>query len=81
MKDKLVTIGKNGRLVIPVSYRRKMGIAEGDKLALHYEDGTIMIMTPRQALRFAQSLVRRYVSEERSLADELIAERKQESNE
>ncbi len=79
MIEKLVTLGKNGRLVIPVSYRKKMGVAEGDKLVLHYEDGTIKIMTLRQAVRFAQSLVRRYVSKERSLANELIAERQRES--
>ena len=79
MTEKLVTMGKNGRLVIPVSYRRKMGVAEGDRLVLQYEDGTIRIMTLRQAVRFAQSLVRRYVPEQVSLAGELIAERQRES--
>lgn len=79
MTEKMVTLGKNGRLVIPVSYRKKMGVAEGDKLVLRYEDGTIKIMTLREAVRFAQSLVRRYVPDQRSLADELVAERQRES--
>jgi AbrB family looped-hinge helix DNA binding protein len=79
MTEKMVTLGKNGRLVIPASYRKKMGVAEGDKLVLHYEDETIKIMTLRQAVRFAQSLVRRYVPKQHSLAVELIAERKRES--
>jgi AbrB family looped-hinge helix DNA binding protein len=80
MLDKMVSLGKNGRLVIPVSYRKKMGITEGDRLVLRLEDGTLKIMTPRLAVRFAQSLVRRYVPDGRSLADELIAERRKESS-
>ena len=79
MDEKVVILGENGRLVIPATYRKRMGVSPGDKLILRYEDGALKIMTPRQAVRFAQSLVRRYVSEERSLADELIAERRQEA--
>ncbi len=79
MSEMLVTLGENGRLVIPVTFRKKMGISPGDRLILRYEDGALRIMTPREAVRFAQSLVRRYVSKERSLADELISERRQES--
>lgn len=79
MDDKLVIMGKNGRLVIPAAYRRRMGVSAGDKLILRCEDGSLKIMTPRQAVRFAQSLVRQYVPEERSLAEELIGERKKES--
>ncbi len=78
MIEKMVILGKNGRLVIPVTYRRQMGVSEGDKLILRYEDGAIRIMTPRQAVKFAQSLVRRYVPSRRPLADELIAERKKD---
>jgi AbrB family looped-hinge helix DNA binding protein len=78
--DKLVILGRNGRLVIPVAYRKKMRISAGDQLILRYEDGALRIMTPHQAVQFAQLLVRQYVQEDRSLADELIAERKRESS-
>lgn len=79
MSDKMVILGKNGRFVIPATYRKKMGISEGDRLILRHEDGVLRIMTPAQAVRYAQSLVRRYVPDNRSLAEELIAERKRES--
>ncbi len=79
MNEKMVTLGKNGRLVIPAQYRRKMGVAEGDKLILRFEDNALRVMTPNQALRSAQELVRRYIPEGRSLSEELIAERRRES--
>ena len=78
--DRLAILGRNGRLVIPIAYRKKMRISAGHRLILRYEDGSLRIMTARQAVQFAQSLVRRYVQEDRSLADELIAERKKESS-
>jgi AbrB family looped-hinge helix DNA binding protein len=78
--EKLVILGRNGRLVIPAAYRKKMQISAGDRLILRYKDGSLRIMTPHQAVQFAQSLVRRYVQEDRSLADELIAERKKASS-
>ncbi len=75
----MVMLGRNGRIVIPAVYRKKMRISEGDRLVLHYEEGALRLMTPSQAVQFAQSLVRQYVQDNRSLADELIAERKKES--
>lgn len=77
--EKMVMLGRNGRIVIPAVYRKKMRISEGDRLVLHYEEGALRLMTPSQAVQFAQSLVRQYVQDNRSLADELIAERKKES--
>lgn len=74
-----VMIGEGGRLVIPAPYRQALGVGEGDMVSLRLEDGELRILTPRQALRRAQVLVRRYVPAARSLADELIAERQQEA--
>jgi len=64
-----------GRIVIPVEYRRALGLRVGDEVILRLEDGEVRLLTPRQAIRRAQELVRRYVPAGRSLADELIVER------
>ncbi len=72
-------LGKNGRVVIPAQFRKALGVAEGDTLMMTLEDGTIRILTPRKALQRVQEMVRRYVPEGVSLADELIQERRAEA--
>jgi bifunctional DNA-binding transcriptional regulator/antitoxin component of YhaV-PrlF toxin-antitoxin module len=77
MSEIMVKLGKGSRLVVPAGYRKAMGIAAGDTLILRFEAGILHIMTPRQAIKQAQDLVRGYVPKERSLVDEFIAERRQ----
>ncbi|MDR7555347.1 MAG: AbrB/MazE/SpoVT family DNA-binding domain-containing protein [Armatimonadota bacterium] len=72
-------IGKGGRLVIPAPYRRLLGLRVGDEVIVRLEEGELRILTPRQALARARELVRRYVAPDRSLARELLAERRAES--
>lgn len=72
-------LGKNGRIVIPVQFRKALGVLEGDELMMSLRDGEIRIFTRDQAIRNIQAMVRRYVPEGRSLADELIAERRAEA--
>jgi bifunctional DNA-binding transcriptional regulator/antitoxin component of YhaV-PrlF toxin-antitoxin module len=75
-----VALGEGGRLVIPASYRRVLSWNEGEDLILRLEDGELRILTPQQGLNRAQALVREHVPAGRSLADELIAERRQEAS-
>ena len=70
---------EGGRIVIPAEYRQALGLRVGDELILRLEDGEVRIFTARQAIRRAQELVRRYIPQSRSLADELIAERRKEN--
>jgi len=46
---------------------------------LQLEDREVLVLTPRQAIKRAQDLVRRYVPQGRSLSQELIAERRDEA--
>ena len=71
-------LGKNGRVVIPAHFRKDLGISEGDNLLISLDDGVIRIMTLHKAIQRVQESVRRYVPEGRSLADELIQERRAE---
>lgn len=80
MERETVTLGSNGRLVIPAKFRHALGIEEGDDLLLEFEDGELRLTSRQRALRRAKDLVRQYVPEGTSLADELIAERREEAS-
>ena len=74
-----IQIGNAGRIVIPVEIRKAMGVDDGDTLSARVEDGVLVLMSPDTAIRKAQELVRRYIPEDVSLVDELIAERRAEA--
>jgi AbrB family looped-hinge helix DNA binding protein len=71
-------LAEGGRIVIPAEYRQALGLHVGDELILRLEDGEVRIFTAHQAIKRAQELVRRYIPQNRSLADELINERRRE---
>jgi AbrB family looped-hinge helix DNA binding protein len=70
-------VNENGRVVIPASYRKALGINVGDEVVLRIEDEELRITTLKRRLEQAQRRVRRYVKPGRSLAAELIAERRE----
>ncbi len=70
-------VNQNGRVVIPASFRKALGINAGDQLVLRIEDDELRIMTLKRRLERAQRLVRKYVKPGVSLVDELIAERRE----
>lgn len=72
-----VTVGPQGRLVIPSDIRREMGIGPGDVL-LALVEGQRLVLEKREAV--LRRLLQRFerVPAEVSLADELIAERRSE---
>lgn len=68
-------VNENGRVVIPASFRKALGINAGDEVVLRIEDDELRITTLQRRLARAQRRIRRYVKPGRSLVDELIAER------
>jgi AbrB family looped-hinge helix DNA binding protein len=74
-----VRITEGGRLVIPVEYRRALGIEVGDEVILQLEEGELWIMTRAEAIKRAQEIVARRVGRGRSLRAELSAERRAEA--
>ena len=72
-------IAAGGRVVIPAEFRRALGLRDGDAVTLRLIDGEVRIMSVRESIRRAQEIVRQYVPRGRSLADELIAERRCEA--
>ncbi len=72
-------VAEGGRIVIPAEFRRALGLDVGDEVILDLGEGQLTVLTPRQAIKRAQELVRRYVPKGHRLADELIAERRVET--
>lgn len=77
MEEIRTSIAGNGRIVIPSSFRKALGIEAGDELVLRLEENELRITTQRQRLAKAKALVRRHVAPGKSLVDELIEERRE----
>jgi AbrB family looped-hinge helix DNA binding protein len=72
-----VSLGRQGRLVIPAPLRRALELQEGDRLVARQEADRLVLeksdrIKSRLKARFAQ------VPSERALVDELIAERREQ---
>lgn len=72
-------LNENGRIVIPAAIREAVGLKRGQDVVLWAEKGEVRISSPMARMRRAQEIVRKYVPEGISLADELIAERREEA--
>ena len=70
-------INENGRVVIPASFRKALGISPGDEILLRLEDDELRISTLKGRLERARRHVRKYVKPGVSLVDELIADRRE----
>ncbi len=70
-------VNENGRVVIPASFRKALGINIGDEVVLRMEDDELRITTLKRRVERAQRLVRKHVKRGASLVDELIAERRE----
>ena len=72
-------IGAGGRVVIPSEMRAAINVGEGDFLYAHVDDGVLVVHPPKTSVAKARAIVRKYVPEGVSLADELIADRRAEA--
>jgi AbrB family looped-hinge helix DNA binding protein len=77
MKEETKTrVNENGRVVIPASFRKALGINIGDEVVLRIQDDELRITTQRQRIQRAQRRARRYLKPGESLVGELLAERR-----
>lgn len=72
-------VTQGGRIVIPAEMRKRHGMAVGGVVHLMDDDEGLFISTPQQALRRLQRRFADLVPRGVSLADELIAERREEA--
>jgi AbrB family looped-hinge helix DNA binding protein len=71
-----VPVDTKGRVVIPASFREALNIKVGDEVELRIEDNELRVSTLKTRLARAQQRLRRFIKPGRSLAAELIAERR-----
>jgi bifunctional DNA-binding transcriptional regulator/antitoxin component of YhaV-PrlF toxin-antitoxin module len=76
-----LSMGKDGRVLIPAPLRSLMMIGENGKLSAIVEDGELKIMSPLIAVRRLQRLVKENDTGTGSPVDELLAERRAEARE
>lgn len=73
------TVDENGRIVIPAEFRRAMGIKPGDEVTVRLVDGEVHVFTQAYATAAAREWIRQLVPDGRSLADEIISDRRVEA--
>lgn len=69
-------VNENGRVVIPASFRKALGIKVGDEIVLRIEDDELRISTQQRRIQQAQRRARQYLKPGTSLVKELLAERR-----
>lgn len=74
-----VKITRGGRLVIPAGVRKALDIQEGSNWILQTKGPEIRLVPVREAIKQLQRTAARWLKNTPSLADELIAERRQEA--
>jgi hypothetical protein len=72
-------LAADGTLTVPARFLARAGLAKGQLAHVRLTDDGVEILSQAAALRRAQQIVRKYVPEGVSLADELIAERRAEA--
>lgn len=77
-----IKMAENGRLVLPASLRKEVGLSGAGDLLARVENGVIILEPHKKALERVRKLVRQYAPAEDgvSVADELIAERHAEAS-
>ena len=70
-------VNENGRVVIPLEFRKALGVEAGDEVILSWKDDEICVTTMQRRIERAQRHARQYVKPGVSLVDELIAERRE----
>ncbi len=77
MKEQNVTVSDNGRIVLPVMFRKQLNINPGDELILSVSpDNDIIVHSPKQSLQKLQDLVAK--KHKTNLVETLIEMRRKE---
>lgn len=71
---------KSGRILIPATVRRKLGLRDGSQVIVKVnEKGGLDVESRSQALARVQTKLRKYIPEGAMVSDQLIADRRAEA--
>lgn len=79
LRQAKVRVGPQGRIVIPASLRKTLGIRPGQMLMARAEEGRVVLEQPDAIIARLKNRLRAVPSDV-SLVDELISERRKESH-
>lgn len=78
--ETVVSLGQNGRVLIPSAFRQSLNLSEGGRLLLCVTDDDAMMLKPlKDTIAAAEGLFKDFAPATGSVADELVAERRQEA--
>jgi AbrB family looped-hinge helix DNA binding protein len=73
----MAIIGRSGRLVIPASFRKALGLEDGDGVTIELKEGGITIVPIAASVRKAQNRVKKYLKKDDDLVEMLFEERRE----
>ena len=81
MIQEAVRVEKSGRILIPAEIRRQLNLVGGEsEVILSLDDtGIVRLTTQQQTLQRIQMILNERLGPNRSLADELLADRRREA--
>ena len=78
MEQVTCKVDAQGRITLPLDWRREQKVAGGSHVVLTREDGALRIETVERSLSEAQALVAKYVRPGSSALDDLHQERRRQ---
>jgi AbrB family looped-hinge helix DNA binding protein len=72
-------VDNQGRIMLPAKWRKERGIQAEGELLVELRDNCLVLRTREQAVRDAQSMVRRLIRPGKSLVDDLLEQRRSEA--
>lgn len=72
-------VSKGGKIAIPSVCKKALNILDGDELLLELHDNQVIISPVKFTLKKVQKMLRENNPTNKSLVDELIAQRKEEA--
>jgi bifunctional DNA-binding transcriptional regulator/antitoxin component of YhaV-PrlF toxin-antitoxin module len=76
MTQLTIELPNDGTFVLPAEIAQSMGWQAGEKLIVQVQDGKLTVFSQTQAIQRAQEWVKSFVPSDRSLAQELIGDRR-----
>ena len=78
MKTFEVPVQENGRMILPLDLRRRLGLDRGGRLVIEAEGDAIALTTARARRRRAQEIASKYLGGDGgSVVDEFLAEKRE----